>query len=171
MRGVALLLILTGTIQAQDEEQSKHLSDRDEMIGKLFTYLFGITAPEEVEHVIKQKLSEDTRLQESVQRISTSSSDSDDEDLSADRSAGALAKEEARRAQEDPDRDVRRMVMLAITEVLKEKHLDMCDARLQLQMREREVRQERYKFYAALLGTITAVVGLGSTILAYNIAS
>jgi NifU-like protein involved in Fe-S cluster formation len=60
------------------------------------------------------------------------------------------------------------MVMNAIDEALQEKHIEACDARLQLQLNEKKVKQERYKFLASGCGAVTAMLGVIGTVVAYQ---
>lgn len=132
-----------------NDVESAHASEPDPAIAKMVAYLFGSGVPKEVEHVIKRKLIESAAFQASLRRISESSGDSSDE---------------------ESDGDMRRMVMEAVHEALEETRLLAADAQLQLAMKEKEVRQERYKFLLGAAGTCTAAMGLIGTLIAYNTA-
>lgn len=142
-----LLFLFCLTHSSDPERSSKRSSEPDPRIAELFQYLFKSAAPREVEHVVKRKLGESGQFEESMRRISSSSSDS---------------------ADEDSDADMRRMVMDAVHEALEETKLQAADAQMQLGIKEQEVRQERYKFLLGCAGTVTTGLGLIGTIIAYN---
>ena len=153
-----LLLLSTLIIQASDfakassdksdiEQGISHASERDVMVSQLFDYLFGRQIPHEVVTVVKRKLGDSHNLQESLRRISDSSETS---------------------SQDDPDAPIKLMVAEAINEALEEIKLEATDAKLQLELKEKEVRKERYKFLIGVAGTITAGLGVVGTIIAYQ---
>ena len=153
-----LLLLSTLILQASDfakassdksdiEQGISHASERDVMVSQLLDYLFGRQIPHAVVTVVKRKLGDSHNLQESLRRISDSSETS---------------------SQDDPDAPIKLMVAEAINEALEEIKLEATDAKLQLELKEKEVRKERYKFLIGVAGTITAGLGVVGTIIAYQ---
>lgn len=145
---VLALLPFCAAYGSASEHCVRHGSERDEAVQKLFQYLLGGNAPEELHPVVKRKLGESHDYEESIRRISESSSSTDD----------------------DPDVDLKRLVLEAVQDALQEKHLEAAEAHLQLQLKEKAVRVERYKFYAGAAGACTALLGMIGTVIAYQAA-
>lgn len=164
MKKISFVLFLwcVGTLSASESSDSvsitissKHASERLSVTAeRVLVYLLGDRPSDEIISAFAERLKESMSSDDSVRKLVMYIDSSESSDTPEDQTATQLKK----------------LVVQSVSEILKEKHLEATDARLQLEDRERALREQKYKMYAAFSAAITSVCGAITTLLAYNLS-
>lgn len=146
---------LYGSESDSEEVISKHSSIRaDEAAERVLIYLFGERPSQEIKDKVafhfEQNIHHDQSICDFVRVIESSSSSSSDYDQS--------------------EMAMRKLVIKAVQEAIEEQKLVSADYFMQLSLREKEVKRQKYRFYGALATALTSVAGVVTTVLAYNVS-
>jgi len=127
----------------------------DEVAERLLLHFLGDRPMSEIRRAFSSRLRElvieEPQIQNAIDFIESSSTDGDDAEAS------------------DMVR-LKKTILEVVTQAVEEKHLEAADAQLQLTHSEQKMKTQKYRMYAALATTVTSVVGVATTIVAYNLS-
>jgi len=128
-------------------------TNHDESAQRVLFFLFGERPSDDIQRAFTRRLQDsvkhDLSVRQMVKTIESSSSDD---------STG-----------EDPMVEIKKMLLAAIHEAVEEKHLAAADAQMQLLERERQLRVQKYRMWAATGTAVTSICGVITTLFAYNL--
>lgn len=161
MKKYAVLLycqLLFGIPESEDVRIQIHTphgtGERTEAAQKIIEYILGTCPNVEITYSLSEKLEsmleEQPHLKDKIRLIEeSSSSDSPDTDNMC---------------------EIKRMVSEVVSEYIKDKNNQTDQAVMQRELRDKQYRIEKYKFYAAAATAFTSVGALISSIVAQNIS-